>query len=635
METEATEKEALKMDEKTPETPVTEPMTNGSSAPESPKEEVRQNGESAPVDEPAVVAEPAPPAPEAAKPAEVQPPAPEVPSVESLPINGLKIDDSPAEEVKVESKVDAPPAPAEVTPAPEVCVAKEKPEVAESAEVAPPPLPANPPPSSLTIFAETTMAPHLVDKPVAGELPVVDVDASLSSIPPPIPVNTATDDAQQANSETTVCEIKPVDNVPSASSNDIVQNQSPPTSDEKIFETPIIANNTINTPLESVPLVNETNEIVDSCVKSEIVENLAVVSTTNVPDIPAPSSETEPISPVSQITENKTALLEESVVDNKPIQETVDVVPVAESAPVSEPIEQTATENNHVQEIIEKDTITPIESNPNVEVNPANANEIESIVSNIVESEPVSLGNIPVSTEIKNELETNVTTLPLEEVQSIISLESESNVNVLPPVINESIPPLNAPDSPLLQRTPSDPDMSESDLKEPQSDSFPPPPPPASCPESITEISVSESLPPPPSESSQPDTVLNSPTSEIADFPPKDLPSPVKNDQNTEQKDSVETEALPVVEPQVVQTTLHENSIAPTTETATTNGINGLPESPVELSNGEESQQPPPADTSLQVNSTQMESIFVLFCLCLPNRYIINIDLLRGILITL
>lgn len=157
------EVENVENKEKTPETPVTEPLTNGSSAPETPKNET-------PIEEEPVIAENTPVAVEKSPVAventseepkvEVQP--------EQLPVNGLTLEEK-SEDPEVETKVEAeqnkpeePVAATETVPAPEtpakseVCV-----ETTPLKESIPPPLPANPPPSSVASFAATTMAPHL------------------------------------------------------------------------------------------------------------------------------------------------------------------------------------------------------------------------------------------------------------------------------------------------------------------------------------------------------------------------------------------------------------------------------------------------------------------------------------------
>lgn len=131
-------------DEQTPETPVTEPITNGTSTPESPK-----------VESPA---EPAP-APELND----RPDTKTVTEPEQLALNGLSLEESKKEVTEVaetvESITEELAAPAPETPAKtEVCV-----ERMNSIESTPPPLPANPPPSSVASFAASTMAPELTD----------------------------------------------------------------------------------------------------------------------------------------------------------------------------------------------------------------------------------------------------------------------------------------------------------------------------------------------------------------------------------------------------------------------------------------------------------------------------------------
>lgn len=137
------------IEEKTPETPVTEPITNGSSTPESPKVET-------PVVEESVVASPEIDRPEPK--GETEP--------EKLPINGLSLEEPIQETSKVESKIEETienkTETTEVVSVPEIPVIKE---VCVTQlpliEPSPPPLPANPPPSCVASFAATTMAPEL------------------------------------------------------------------------------------------------------------------------------------------------------------------------------------------------------------------------------------------------------------------------------------------------------------------------------------------------------------------------------------------------------------------------------------------------------------------------------------------
>ncbi|XP_041988555.1 A-kinase anchor protein 200 [Aricia agestis] len=144
-------------EDKTPETPVTEPLTNGSSTPETPKVETPAEKTVEPKTE---IAKPE---------AKVEP--------EQLPVNGLSLEETPKndsesdktesskpEEIKAEPIVPA----TEIPVKNEVCV-----EQMPLIEPTPPPLPATPPPSSVASFAATTMAPELTDASLANTAHVV------------------------------------------------------------------------------------------------------------------------------------------------------------------------------------------------------------------------------------------------------------------------------------------------------------------------------------------------------------------------------------------------------------------------------------------------------------------------------
>lgn len=138
---------------------MTEPLTNGSSTPESPKVETPAIEE--PVREPAAAS----PAVERPEPkAETQP--------EQLPVNGLSLEEkieAPEVAQSEESKPEEPTAETtETVPAPEIPVKKEVCVEQMPLESSPPPLPANPPPSSVVSFAATTMAPELTDASLAN-----------------------------------------------------------------------------------------------------------------------------------------------------------------------------------------------------------------------------------------------------------------------------------------------------------------------------------------------------------------------------------------------------------------------------------------------------------------------------------
>ncbi|CAG4971883.1 unnamed protein product [Parnassius apollo] len=145
-------------EEKAPETPVTEPITNGSNTPESPKTE------SSPI------IEPIPETPEDNNRPE---PKAALPEPEQLPVNGLSLEEPKVEapevtkfeEINTEKTLSVT---SESVPAPEIAVTKEVcVEQMPMIEPSPPPLPANPPPSSVASFAATTMAPELTDASLA------------------------------------------------------------------------------------------------------------------------------------------------------------------------------------------------------------------------------------------------------------------------------------------------------------------------------------------------------------------------------------------------------------------------------------------------------------------------------------
>ncbi|PZC85147.1 A-kinase anchor protein 200 isoform X1 [Helicoverpa armigera] len=142
-------------EEKAPETPVTELITNGSTTPESPKDEI-----------PVEVEDPAAASPEIDRPE----PQPET-QPEQLPVNGLSLEEPAKETVKVETNVESKEEPTadsteivpEISVKKEVCV-----EQMPLIDSTPPPLPANPPPSSVASFAATTMAPESTDASLAN-----------------------------------------------------------------------------------------------------------------------------------------------------------------------------------------------------------------------------------------------------------------------------------------------------------------------------------------------------------------------------------------------------------------------------------------------------------------------------------
>lgn len=158
---------------------MTEPLTNGSSTPEETKAASPVPEEPAPVPAstpaPTVVAptptpapapvveEPTTPAPAPAEPEPSKPEPKAEPEPEQLPVNGLSLEEIPEAAQTTDSKPEPAADATETVPAPEIPVIKEVCVEQMPVESTPPPLPANPPPSSVASFAATTMAPDLTD----------------------------------------------------------------------------------------------------------------------------------------------------------------------------------------------------------------------------------------------------------------------------------------------------------------------------------------------------------------------------------------------------------------------------------------------------------------------------------------
>lgn len=161
---------------------MTEPLTNGSSTPEEPKAASLVPEDPAPVaasvpaptaaaliPTPApAVAEPIAPTPAPAEPESAKPEPKAEPEPEQLPVNGLSLEEISEAVQTNDSKPEPAAVASETVPAPEIPVKKEVCVEQMPVESIPPPLPANPPPSSVASFAATTMAPELTDASLAN-----------------------------------------------------------------------------------------------------------------------------------------------------------------------------------------------------------------------------------------------------------------------------------------------------------------------------------------------------------------------------------------------------------------------------------------------------------------------------------
>lgn len=348
-------------EETTPSTPVTEPLTNGSSTPE----------EAAPAPAPAPTPAPAPsvtPVLDADKP-EVKPD----PEPEQLPLNGLSLQDSkpePAEPEKTdEIKPEAPvvetveTAPAPEIPVKEVCV-----ERMPLLEPTPPPLPANPPPSSVVSFAATTMAPELTDASLPNTadttLALPDLDSTTN----------ITDSHVLANDVSSALKTNEVESEPQA----IEQELAPPA------------------PVDDEP--KATNEAISSQIEINRKSDNVVTVVEQVDE-----STSKPVDVAPELVESKPEVVDVSPVLIESKLVLVDVTPeLIESKP--EPVE------NITQEVVETipEQIVPVDI---VET------KLESVAADSA-PEPES------NDEIVNESEPELIDIPPPEVESPSTTES-------------------------------------------------------------------------------------------------------------------------------------------------------------------------------------------------------------------
>ncbi|XP_023935372.1 A-kinase anchor protein 200 [Bicyclus anynana] len=240
-------------EEKTPETPVTEPITNGSNTPESPKEitptTVEPTNATKEIERTDLPKD------------EVQP--------EPLPVNGLAQEEPKIETTEpVASKVEEPivekpePVPATEIDKNEVCVEK-----SPIIEPSPPPLPANPPPSSVASFAATTMAPELTDASLANSAEITSNTTCIDT-PETDSVNQAEPVSIEVQPTQSVVESEPVPTVEnsevkatetSESDVDVLHKESPVTVTNDAPE----VQETVSLPQENIELENNiTNEVV-------------------------------------------------------------------------------------------------------------------------------------------------------------------------------------------------------------------------------------------------------------------------------------------------------------------------------------------------------------------------------------
>ncbi|XP_045769021.1 A-kinase anchor protein 200 [Maniola jurtina] len=258
-------------DEKTPDTPVTEPITNGSSSPETPPEQTPTT------DEPT----------NATKENErTESPKEEV-APEQLPINGLPLEEPKieiaepvetvackAEETTVEKSEPVPAT--EIPDKNEVCVEK-----SPLIEPSPPPLPANPPPSSVASFAATTMAPELTDASLANPAEVTSnaTRVDIPEINSEIKVEPVSIDVQRIDPivETeTVMEVESTEveqPIVTSESDADVNNEEIPISNEDKTDSEVQETVSIDIPQDNINLENNVSNDIEALNDSDDIKN--------------------------------------------------------------------------------------------------------------------------------------------------------------------------------------------------------------------------------------------------------------------------------------------------------------------------------------------------------------------------
>lgn len=425
------DKTEIETKEKTPETPVTEPITNGSSTPESPKVDMDNSIKASP---------------ESEKPE----PKPEEEPVQ-LALNGLSLEEQKIETLDVESKIaeiveskieeQAIETMPEIVPTPENPVKEVCVDQMPLIEPTPPPLPANPPPSSVASFAATTMAPELAD----ASLPNTADNAIPASSPTPPPIQI---DEVHVDPPEVVTNIEYVNDT--SSPTETVENVVTMQIDEseKVLNNIPTVEITHAMETDNITLVNEINankidcfeqldnKLVISPVENQIVEpeslnpDLDVVNVAHVdePSQPALETSTPPLENdnTSKVEEDIDSVEMSEIPDGKenleiisnhidPTNDAVDVEAKINIQAYDEKLDNTSDLNENLPEVVE--------CNGNVQENDDNdrtdecAIETTSAFETVVDSEKDSIAEqeLPVAphqVEAEAAAETPATTPP-------------------------------------------------------------------------------------------------------------------------------------------------------------------------------------------------------------------------------
>ena len=444
---------------------MTEPITNGSTTPESPK------------DESPVAEEPAAPSPDIDRP-EPQPEAQPEPQPEQLAVNGLSLEEPAKEIVKEEKSDESKEEPAAVTTeiVPEIPVIKEVcVEQMPLIDSTPPPLPANPPPSSVASFAATTMAPESTDASLAN--------TADNAIPPPTSDPIANDK---------------LDDLPPQSENELtntqnVSNELPLPVKEEIEE--------ISVPIVEIETGSEPGKKLDNAIPSESTPEVENVKTESV-IIEESATLTKQEYENTEISENTDTEIPappsediEVLEDKNDISNATEDLPSPPS-PICDDVDVLSSENNIVEENIDNTQVTIHETREIVvisnhisetEKTAAPENEINSVIieQNVKAKSKDSLGNLIETIECNGNIEEETTEImpPIDskEIKNIEPVRTATTPDdSLPPSLseaNESAPAAGVTSNEASESFPLPPSelcRSESDPSPPASPADPP-----------------------------------------------------------------------------------------------------------------------------------------------------------------
>lgn len=226
-------------------------MTNGSSTPETPKEEALVTDEPI-IDNKLVESTESPKV-------DVEP--------EQLPVNGLsleepKVDSTEPAECETSKPEEKPVEKPEIVPATEITVKKEVcVEQMPLIEPTPPPLPANPPPSSVVSFAATTMAPELTDASLANTAEITANTAPIET--PKAEPETVVEPAITSDGQDTEPKAEEVDSEPvettASDTTDVPQAKEESTESES-QEVVVVTKDTVDDTMKEVPDTSEAQD---------------------------------------------------------------------------------------------------------------------------------------------------------------------------------------------------------------------------------------------------------------------------------------------------------------------------------------------------------------------------------------